>query len=31
MNFSAKIKLRKPARIDGTYQVLLQVIIGKAI
>ena len=31
MNFSAKIKLRKPARQDGTCQVLLQVIIGSKV
>ena len=31
MNFSAKIKLRKPVRADGTCPVLLQVIIGKTI
>lgn len=31
MNFSAKIKLRKPVRADGTCQVLLQVIIGAAV
>ncbi len=31
MNFSAKIRLRKPPRVDGTCQVLLQVIIGKTI
>jgi hypothetical protein len=28
MNFSAKIKLRRPPRRDGTCAILLQVIVG---
>ena len=31
MSFSAKIKLRRPARRDGTCAILLQVIVGGAV
>jgi len=31
MNFSAKIKLRRPARRDGTCSILLQVIVGGTV
>jgi site-specific recombinase XerD len=31
MNFSAKIKLRRPARRDGTCAILLQVIVGGTV
>ncbi|WP_161599411.1 tyrosine-type recombinase/integrase [Hymenobacter nivis] len=31
MNFSAKIKLRRPARRDGTCAILLQIIVGTEV
>ncbi|RZK25731.1 MAG: hypothetical protein EOO63_15640, partial [Hymenobacter sp.] len=31
MSFSAKIKLRRPARRDGTCAILLQIIVGGTV